>query len=66
MDGRVDWAGALDETEQRDLIFYSEGRLTGESFSLIDTCDNESQMIYVTSGYSYFLKKKRRGKIRNK
>lgn len=54
MDGRVDWAGALDETEQRDLIFSSEGRLTGEAFSLIDTYDNESQMIYVTSGYSYF------------
>lgn len=60
------WAGALDETEQRDLIFSSEGRLTGEAFSLIDTCDNESHMIYLTSGYSYFLKKKSRGKIRNK
>lgn len=46
----MNWVGVLDETEQRDLIFSSEGTLTGDTFSLIDTCDNESQMIYLTSG----------------
>lgn len=48
------------------FFFFSEGRLLGEAFSLIDTCGNEIQMIYLMSGYSYFLKKEKKKKIRNK